>query len=110
MKFGAPIRHENSVLLPLVQGRTAYAALRRMLLLDGDTEPRPMDAHVTIIHPRNGLCTDEIFAQIERRLQPFTWTFRQISLIEQRERRRLEDTFRVPLRRFVFCLPTLLAA
>ncbi len=42
-----------------------------------------MDPHVTIIHPRNGVCTDNAFAEIQRMLPPFQWTFSEISLIEQ---------------------------
>jgi hypothetical protein len=85
MKFGRPIRNVNSVLLPAVEGMGAYASLRRTLLVDGTSVRRRMDAHVTLIHPRNGLCTDAIFAAIDSQLQPFEWTFHEISLIEQQD-------------------------
>jgi hypothetical protein len=83
MKFGSPVRNGNSVLLPAIEGVEAFTALRRTLLSDGLSEPRPMNAHVTIIHPRNGICTDAIFAEILQALQPFPWTFSEIALIEQ---------------------------
>lgn len=83
LEFGSPIRSGNSVLLPAVNGIEEFAALRRVLLSDDNSEPRPMNPHVTIIHPRNGNCTNEVFAEIDRLLQPFQWTFSEISLIEQ---------------------------
>ncbi len=64
MEFGRPIRNGDSVSMSATQGVEDFAALRRALLADG--EPRPMMPHVTIIHPRNGKCTDEQFAEIER--------------------------------------------
>lgn len=85
MKFGRPIRNGNSVLLPAVEGMEAYDSLRRAVLSDGASEPRPMNAHITVIHPRNGICTDENFAEIADVLQPFQWTFNEIALIEQRD-------------------------
>ncbi|MCC6512140.1 MAG: hypothetical protein IT423_23790 [Pirellulaceae bacterium] len=83
MKFGRPVRDGNSVLLPAIEGVEAFGALRRTLLSDGTSEPRPMNAHVTIIHPRNGICTDAIFMEVSQILQPFSWTFSEIALIEQ---------------------------
>lgn len=83
LKFGRPIRNGNSVLLPAIEGMEAFVSLRRNLLSDGTSEPRPMNAHVTIIHPRNGTCTDEIFEEILQLLQPFQWTFNEIAVIEQ---------------------------
>lgn len=85
MKFGEPTKNGNSVLLPAITGALEFAALRRDLLFDGASEPRPMNAHVTIIHPRNGVCTEEIFAEIKRLLLPFEATFREVSLIEQHQ-------------------------
>ncbi len=82
LEFGKPLRSDHSVWLPVINGAEDFAALRRSLL---PHSPRPMNPHVTIIHPRNGTCTDEAFAEIEQRLQPFLWTFQEIALIEQRE-------------------------
>ena len=83
LEFGRPIRNANSVLLPATNGVEDFAAVRRALLADNSSEPTPMQPHVTIIHPRNGTCTDDTFAEIERTLHPFQWTFSEIALIEQ---------------------------
>ncbi len=83
MEFGKPIRSDNSVWLPVNHGADDFAALRRLLLSDTTADPSPMNPHATVIHPRNGICTDEVFAEISRLLQPFAWTFTEISLIEQ---------------------------
>ncbi len=83
MEFGRPIRRGDLVFLPVTAGAEHFAALRRTLLSDNTSEPRTMDPHVTVIHPRNGTCTDEAFAEIERSLPPFEWTFNEVALIEQ---------------------------
>jgi 2'-5' RNA ligase len=81
--FGCPIRDGNLVLLPAVSGTEDFDELRNRLLGSHLMEPRKQSPHITLIHPRNGVCTDAIYAQIVRRIQPFSWTFRHISLIEQ---------------------------
>ena len=85
LKFGAPVRDDNLVYIP-VDGSTApFDRLRRDLLeLNGKT-PRKQLPHITLIHPRNGFCTDEIFAQMVDSITPFCTTFREISLIEQQD-------------------------
>ena len=83
MEFGRPIRRGDLVLLPVTDGVDDFVALRRALLFDGVYEPRSSDPHITVIHPRNGCCTDDAFAEIEDLLVPFQWTFRDIALIQQ---------------------------
>ena len=56
-----------------------FADLRAALL----AAPRVHDPHLTLIHPRNGVCTDEVFADISWRLSSFSHLFREISFIEQ---------------------------
>ena len=80
LKFGVPRREEDFVFLPITAGTEAFHQLRRTLLRN---EPRHSTPHLTIIHPRNGRCTDEIFADILSCLSPFQYTFREVSLIEQ---------------------------
>lgn len=81
--FGNPVRDGNLVFLPAVTGLEQFEALRHTLLFSGSIRPRPQLPHITIIHPRNGHCSDAIFHEICRRVQPFTATFHQITLIEQ---------------------------
>ena len=81
--FGCAVRDENLVFLPAVLGVEQFDDLRHRLLSDGIKRPRNQTPHVTIIHPRNGTCTDAAFEEIAQRLQPFTTTLSEISLIEQ---------------------------
>ena len=78
--FGTPIRENNFVFLPVRDGLADFHEFRRLLLTH---EPRVHTPHVTLIHPRNGECTDSIFAEITRSIPPFRVTFREVMLIEQ---------------------------
>lgn len=85
LEFGAPVRDRDLVYLPAVGSTQTFDQLRRDLLeLDG-TPPRRQLPHITIIHPRNGSCTDEIYDQIVFSIAPFTAIFHEISLIEQHD-------------------------
>ena len=81
--FGSPLRDGNLVMIPAVSGIEQFDQLREELIADGTKQPRKQMPHVTIIHPRNGVCTDEIFEEIKTRMQPFERTFQSINLIEQ---------------------------
>lgn len=81
LEFGAPVREHNFVFLPVRKGLDAFHAFRRTLL---KAEPRQHIPHVTIIHPRNGTCTDSIFEEIASNIEPFPCTFREVMLIEQK--------------------------
>lgn len=78
--FGAPIRENNFVFLPVVEGSDQFHEFRCAILGDDAREQVP---HVTIIHPRNGTCTDQIFADITASVSSFQHTFREVMLIEQ---------------------------
>jgi hypothetical protein len=81
--FGSPVRDGNLVLLPAISGIEQFDDLRHRLHIGGLNGPRRHDPHITIIHPRNGKCTDAVFREISERIQPFTKTFHRISLIKQ---------------------------
>jgi 2'-5' RNA ligase len=80
LEFGVPVREKDFVFLPVTSGVEKFHQLRRALLLD---EPRNSTPHLTIIHPRNGTCTNEIFADILSRVSLFQYTFREVYVIEQ---------------------------
>lgn len=83
LTFGQPVREDNFVYLPVHEGLADYQALRRTILPKVAREHIP---HVTLIHPRNGTCTDKIFADISASLiSPFQFTFREVMLIEQKD-------------------------
>lgn len=81
LTFGAPVREHDFVFLPVLEGLDVYHLFRRRLL---QTEVRNQTPHVTLIHPRNGTCTDEVFADISATIiSPFQRTFCEVMLIEQ---------------------------
>ena len=80
LEFGNPIKDDNFVFLPIRSGIDDFHEFRRAVLL---MEPRKHNPHVTIIHPRNGTCTNDIFAQIVASIPPIQFTFREVMLIEQ---------------------------
>lgn len=81
LTFGRPVREQNLVYLPVVEGLDAFRMLRETLL---GASPRDHDPHITLIHPRNGNCTDDVFDEIMRLSRPFSHTFEVIRVIEQR--------------------------
>lgn len=101
MAFGNPERDENFVYLPIIDGEEQFDALRYQLLCnvdvaDADGEhaqrdpvaggkwmPRKQTPHLTLIHPRNGICTDSIFDEICRSISPFKIVLTEIVIIEQ---------------------------
>lgn len=85
LKFGPPVRDGDLVYLPAVGSTQSFDRLRHDLLELVGKSPRKHLPHITIIHPRNGFCTDEIYAQIADCVTPFTATFHEISLIEQND-------------------------
>lgn len=80
LEFGDPVREENFVYLPVARGLEDFRQLRAKILRPPVREHSP---HLTLIHPRNGICSDEIFNEITANLRPFQYTFREVALIEQ---------------------------
>ncbi len=83
--FGKPVREGDLVFLPITDSALAFDHLRYELLAVDGLAPRQHVPHLTLIHPRNGQCTDEIFQDLFNAVDPFPATFSEISLIEQIE-------------------------
>lgn len=101
VEFGKPERDRNFVYLPILSGEDQFDALRYQLLCntnqlvlgdnpnlsdpvnEGDFVPRKQLPHLTLIHPRNGMCSDSVFEEICNRVQPFRHVLRDIFIIEQ---------------------------
>ncbi len=83
LSFGLPIRESNFVYVQAVGSTESFDALRDSLLATNDLIPRRHKPHITLVHPRNGTCSDSEFEQIACRYAPFSATFRCITLIEQ---------------------------
>ncbi len=78
--FGSPVREGNMLFLPSSGPTAGFDDLRAYLL---DPTVRKHDPHITLIHPRNGKCSDEIFELATSHVKPFSHTFDEISFIEQ---------------------------
>lgn len=80
LEFGVPVRDHDFVFLPIREGLDDFHEFRCAILMK---EARKQTPHVTIIHPRNGTCTYQVFADISATISPFQYTFREVTLIEQ---------------------------
>ena len=78
--FGSPLRDNDFFYLPITEGAEDFHDFRCNLL---SKDARKQMPHITIIHPRNGKCTDQIFSDISTTILPFQYTFREVMLIEQ---------------------------
>ncbi len=75
--------HGKGLWLPAANGNKEFECLRNRVLSGLTDNPGKQDAHITLIHPRNATCTDDIFEQIEKVDLPTRLMFNRISLIEQ---------------------------
>lgn len=85
IEFGKVEKFDNGkgVFLPGANENEQYNELRRRVLSGVEDNSRNMKPHITLMHPRNAACNDEIFKQIEKINFPTKLEFKQISLIEQ---------------------------
>ncbi|WP_276502069.1 2'-5' RNA ligase family protein [Terrimonas pollutisoli] len=83
--FGPVTRFDNGrgVLLPATNDNKEFHHLRKQVLKGLNDNPRPQQPHITLMHPRNSTCTDEIFAAISEIKLPVQLHFTTLSLIEQ---------------------------
>jgi len=73
----------KGVLLPTIGDNEVFQKLRSTVLKGIIEQPRKHAPHITLMHPRNASCTDEIFESIQKNSFPQQITFDEISLIEQ---------------------------
>ncbi|MBL7728152.1 MAG: 2'-5' RNA ligase family protein [Dinghuibacter sp.] len=85
VQFDTPARFCNNkgVLLPAKGDNGPFNSLRKAVLSNRPGQPRKHDPHITLMHPRNSTCTNEIFAEISRLRFPAQILFNTVSLIEQ---------------------------
>ena len=85
IRFGTPERFDEGkgVLLPALEENTAFQELRKAVLKGVIEQPRNHQPHITLMHPRNATCTDEIMENIRKSDLPSEIEFGHISLIEQ---------------------------
>jgi 2'-5' RNA ligase len=73
----------KGVFMPCVENYEAFTALRKAVLGTAIL-PKKQVPHITLMHPRNAMCTDALFEQIKKIELPNTLSFSTISLIEQK--------------------------
>jgi 2'-5' RNA ligase len=83
--FGKVARFSGGkgVLIPAMGDHANFQSLRKSILKGIFEEPGKMEPHITLMHPRNSICTDDIFEQIQKVTLPNMIEFRKISLILQ---------------------------
>ena len=85
IQFGMATRFGNDkgVLLPALGDNEQFHRLRLKVLEGLGLTVRRHEPHITLMHPRNSTCTDEIFRIIQEAKLPTHLTFDKIYLIEQ---------------------------
>lgn len=85
IRFGQTTRFDNGfgVLLPALSDNEEFQQLRLKILTGLGMTVRRHEPHITLMHPRNSTCTDEIFKEIQKINLPTSLSFDTISLIEQ---------------------------
>jgi hypothetical protein len=85
INFGSIIlfSDKKGVLIPALKNNKSFQNLRKKILKGIIEKPRIQEPHITLMHPRNATCTDEIFAEIQKYDLPNILNFTKISLIEQ---------------------------
>ena len=73
----------KGVLIPATVDNREFYQLREKVLKGLDIASiRQQEPHITLMHPRNSTCTDEIFDTIKKANLPIHLTFKTVSLIE----------------------------
>jgi len=87
IEFGKAARFGKGkgLFLPATTDNGEFQELRRQILVGLTDNPRKQEPHITLMHPRNSTCTDNIFGQIEKVSLPTKLKFKRISLIEQED-------------------------
>ncbi|MCF0056041.1 2'-5' RNA ligase family protein [Dyadobacter sp. CY356] len=85
MEFEPVERFEKGkgLLIPAKIGNSDFLELRTTILAGTGEFNRNYLPHITLMHPRNSICTDKIFDQIKKYKLPSIINFDTISLIEQ---------------------------
>ena len=85
VQFGPAVRfdHGLGIMLPALGNNEPFHQLRLKVLSGAATPVRLHQPHITLMHPRNSVCTDEIFQVIQKIAFPTALRFDNICFIEQ---------------------------
>ncbi|MFN8266154.1 MAG: 2'-5' RNA ligase family protein [Chitinophagaceae bacterium] len=81
-----PVRRSangKGALLPAADEQDSFHQLRKSVLAGINDLPILPQPHITLMHPRNSTCTDELFEQIQKYEFPSQITFTEIAFIEK---------------------------
>ena len=73
----------KGVMIPAKKDNEAFQILRQKILKGIIEKPRRHHPHITLMHPRNSTCTDDIFTKILAADLPRQIEFKSIGWIEQ---------------------------
>lgn len=85
IEFGNMVRFSEGkgLMIPALGDNEPFQKLRAYILKGIIENPRKQEPHITLMHPRNSICTDAIFEQVKAHKLPHKIEFNKISLIEQ---------------------------
>ncbi len=85
IEFAKLARFDNGkgLFLPAAKNNDEFEELRKQVLEGLSRNIRKQEPHITLMHPRNSTCTDNIFTQVEKLIFPTKLKFKRVSLIEQ---------------------------
>ncbi len=85
IEFDKVERFDNGkgLLIPAKSENTDFNELRKSILKGLIEFPVDHHPHITLMHPRNSTCTDQIFNEITKYKLPIELSFDTISLIEE---------------------------
>jgi hypothetical protein len=73
----------KGVLIKVIDSKSHFKNLRKLILKNIIAEPREHQSHITLMHPRNSICNDFIFEEIQKIELPKRLSIKRITLIEQ---------------------------
>jgi 2'-5' RNA ligase superfamily len=88
IQFGQVAMFDNGkgILIPAKVDNREFCQLREKALRGlNSLKTEQQMAHITLMHPRNSTCTQEIFDAIKNIILPTHLTFKAVSLIEQED-------------------------
>ncbi len=104
IEFGKVERFDNGkgLFIPTKNENYEFQNLRRQILSGIIDSPRKQEPHITLMHPRNSTCTEDIFEHIRKIEFPTQLAFKKVSLIEQEDAEpwRLLREFKLAAREF----------
>lgn len=74
---------QNGVMIAAKYDNHQFHHLRQVILKGCDADIHYPEPHITLIHPRNSICTDKILNEIRKIKIPESILFKEISLIQQ---------------------------